>query len=68
MTLNFVIIDDYKPALDSTCNYIKKFLKENCIDAHISLSTTNPKEVLAYSHENATKPNVYVLDINLKAK
>jgi two-component system, LytTR family, response regulator AgrA len=67
MTLNFVLVDDEKPALDTTYNYVKKFIAENQVDANIALCTTLPQEVLKYSSNMYEQMNVYVLDINFES-
>lgn len=66
MPLNFVMIDDDKSILESTRNYIKKFIAENQTDACIALCTTKPEEVLEYSGRKFEEINVYILDINFQ--
>ena len=67
-SLNFILIDDQKPVLESTCRRINKFIKENQIDGNISLCTTIPNDVLSYSCERFEQMNIYILDINFKSE
>jgi two-component system, LytTR family, response regulator AgrA len=68
MKLNFIIADDEKSILESTCRSINKFISENRIDAGVTLCTTQPQEVLNYSNKKFEDMNVYILDINFQSK
>ena len=68
MSINFIIIDDQKTVLDSTCTQVKKFISENTLEARITLCTTQPQDVLDYSRRNFEQLNVYILDINLNSE
>ncbi|MGI6685916.1 MAG: LytR/AlgR family response regulator transcription factor [Bacillota bacterium] len=50
------------------CRNIKKFIKENRLEARVSLCTTTPEDVLDYAKVHFNQMNVYILDINLNCE
>ncbi len=62
MHLNFIIIDDQKSVLQNICRNIKKFIKENRLEARVSLCTTTPEDVLDYAKVHFNQMNVYIVN------
>lgn len=66
--LHFIICDDNHKHNESLYARLEKILKETEIKGFITLMTEDGEEVLRYAQANTDKTNVYLLDINLRAK
>ena len=63
--LSFVLCDDNKAILDRLSKMLETIFIEHNIDAEVSLTSTNPQDVLDYLKSNIV--NVLFLDIDLKS-
>ena len=63
--LNFVICDDNENMLNKLNKMFDSIFISNSIDANISLSSTNPSEVLDFANNHNV--DVFILDIQLKS-
>ena len=63
--LNFVLCDDNYGALDKLTKMLNSIIISHNLNGQITLSTTNPDEILDYVSNNLT--HVLLLDIDLKS-
>lgn len=66
MLINLILCEDKQVIMHNIRTSLEKAIKQNGIDAKLSLVTDNPKRVIEYSRQYAQGVNAYFLDINLE--